>query len=161
MTRAIGIRQECQQDGIFLAALYASTRQSELAMLGWSAAEQDAFLRMQFDAQSRHYRGAFPAASYSIICVDGEPAGRLIVNRSDHEVRIVDVALLPDFRGTGIGGELIRRVLAEADTAGLPVRCHVLAGNSARRFWERAGFVAQGSDGAYLSMERPCATWQP
>jgi GNAT superfamily N-acetyltransferase len=160
MTRAIGIRPECQQDGNFLAALYASTRQSELAMLGWSAAEQDAFLRMQFDAQSRHYRGTFPAASYSIICVDGKPAGRLIVNRSDDEVRIVDVALLPDFRGNGIGGELIRRVLAEADAAGLPVRCHVLAGNGARRFWERAGFVAQGSDGAYLSMERQCATLQ-
>lgn len=161
MTRAIGIRPECPQDGDFLASLYASTRQSELAMLGWPAAEQDAFLRMQFDAQSRHYRSAFPAATRSIICVDGERAGRLIVNHRDDEVRIVDIALLPEFRGTGVGGELIRRVLADADAAGIPVRCHVLAGNRARRFWARAGFAEQESDGVYLAMERPCGTLQP
>jgi ribosomal protein S18 acetylase RimI-like enzyme len=160
MTRAISIRPECQQDNDFLASLYASTRQSELAMLGWSAAEQAAFLTMQFDAQSRHYRTAFPAASHSIICVDGELAGRLIVDRRDDEVHIVDVALLPEFRGAGVGAELIRGLLAEADAAGLPVRCHVLAGNRARRFWERAGFVAQDSGSAYISMERPCATLQ-
>jgi GNAT superfamily N-acetyltransferase len=158
MNRAIGIRPECQQDSDFLASLYASTRQSELAMLGWSAAEQDAFLRMQFDAQSRQYRSSFPDASHSIICVDGKPAGRLIVNRREDEVRIVDVALLPEFRGAGVGGELIRRLLADADTAGVPVRCHVLAGNRARGFWERAGFVALGFDGMHISLERPCET---
>jgi GNAT superfamily N-acetyltransferase len=113
---------------------------------------------MQFDAQSRHYRGSFPEASYSVICVDGTSAGRLIVNRCADEIRIVDIALLPEFRGAGIGRELVERLLAEADSAELPVRCQVLAGNKARRFWERLGFVPAETDGVYVPMERSCGT---
>ncbi len=113
---------------------------------------------MQFDAQARHYRGSFPDARHSVICVGGERAGRLIVNRSDDEIRIVDIALLPEFRGAGVGGWLVRRLLDQAEAGRLPVRCRVLAGNDARRFWERAGFVAQDEDGVYVAMERACET---
>jgi GNAT superfamily N-acetyltransferase len=89
---------------------------------------------MQFDAQTRHYRGSFPDAWYSVICVGGERAGRLIVNRSDDEILIVDIALLPAFRGAGVGGGLIRRLLEEAEAGRLPVRCRVLQGNDTRPF---------------------------
>ena len=148
-------------DGGFLLSLYASTRRPELAGLGWSETEEDAFIRMQFSAQTRHYRGSFPEATYSVICVDGEPAGRLIVSRSDDEMVLVDLALLPGFRRTGIGSGLVRCLLAEADAGRLRVRCHVRQGSDARRFWERAGFVAQGSDGVYVAMERPAGTRLP
>lgn len=145
------------EDGDFLLTLYASTRRPELTGLGWSAAREDAFIRMQFDAQTRHYRGSFPDAWHSVICVAGERAGRLIVNRSDGEIRIVDIALLPEFRGAGVGGLLVRRLLDEADAGRLPVRCRVLQGSDALRFWQRAGFIAQDGDGVYLAMERGCA----
>jgi ribosomal protein S18 acetylase RimI-like enzyme len=160
MSRAVSTRPERPvEDAAFLRAVYASTR-PELAGAGWSAAELDTFIRMQHDAQARHYLAAFPDAAQSVIAVDGEPAGRLIVNRCEDEIRIVDIALLPQFRNAGVGRELVTRLVVEADSAGLPVRCHVLAGNQARRFWERAGFVAQeqASDSVYLSMERPCPT---
>jgi len=163
MGRAISTRPErTAGDGDFLRAVYASTRRPELASLHWSAAEEDAFIGAQFEAQARHYRSAFPDASQSVVYVDGEPAGRLIVDRCDDEIRILDIALLPQFQNAGVGRELIRRLLDEADTVRLPVRCHVLADNRARRFWERAGFTAQepDSDGVYLSMERPCRTPQ-
>jgi GNAT superfamily N-acetyltransferase len=109
---------------------------------------------MQFDAQTRHYRESFPDATYSVICVDGEPAGRLIVNRAGDQILIVDIALLPEFRRTSIGTGLVRRLLEQADAGHLPVRC-VLHDSTARRFWEHAGFAAQGSDGVYVAMERP------
>jgi GNAT superfamily N-acetyltransferase len=141
-------------DGDFLLSVYASTRRPELTGLGWSAKQQDAFIRMQFDAQTRHFREFFPDATYSVICVDGERAGRLIVNRADDQIRIVDIALLPKFRRIGVGGRLVRRLLDQADAGHLPVRCHVLHGSAARRFWEHAGFVAQGQDGVYVAMER-------
>jgi GNAT superfamily N-acetyltransferase len=141
-------------DGDFLLSLYASTRRPELAGLGWSEKEQDAFIRMQFDAQTRHYRESFPNATYSVICVDGEQAGRLIVNRADDAILIVDITLAPKFRHIGIGGALVRRLLDEADAGRLRVRCHVLKNSDARRFWERAGFVAQADDGVYVAMER-------
>jgi hypothetical protein len=60
-------------DGDFLLSVYASTR-PELTGLGWPGHHHDAFIRMQFDAQTRHYRDSFPDAAYSVICVDGEPA---------------------------------------------------------------------------------------
>jgi GNAT superfamily N-acetyltransferase len=140
-------------DGGFLLSVYASTR-PELRGLGWLAEQQDAFIRMQFDAQARHYRESFPDAIYTVICVDGEPAGRLIVNRTDDQILIVDIALLPEFRRIGIGSGLVRRLLEQADAGRLPVRCHALHDSTARRFWEHAGFAAQGSDGVYLAMER-------
>lgn len=148
-------------DGDFLLSLYASTRRPELTGLGWSETEEDAFIRMQFSAQTRHYRGSFPDATYSVICVDGEPAGRLIVSRSDDEMVLVDLALLPGFRRTGIGSGLVRCLLDMADAGRLRVRCHVRQGSDARRFWERAGFVAQGSDGVYVAMERADGTRLP
>ncbi len=145
--------QRVPDDGDFLLSVYASTR-PELTGLGWSAEQQNAFIRMQFDAQTRHYRDSFPDATYSVICVDGEQAGRLIVNYADDQILIVDIALLPEFRRIGIGGGLVRRLLDQADASHLPVRCHVLHDSTARRFWERAGFSAQGRDGVYLAMER-------
>lgn len=141
-------------DGDFLLSLYASTRRPELAGLGWSETEADAFIRMQFAAQASHFRRAFPTAAYSVVCVDGERAGRLIVDRPGHEIIIIDLSLLPKFRGIGIGGGLVRRLLDEADADRLAVRCHVLRGSDARRFWERAGFLARDDDGAYVAMER-------
>jgi len=152
-----GIRPAClPDDGDFLLSLYASTRRPELAGLGWSQTQADAFIRMQFGAQASHFRAAFPRAAYSVVCVDGERAGRLIVDRSGHEIVIVDLSLRPEFRGVGIGGGLVRRLLDEADADRLAVRCHVLRGSDARRFWERAGFLARDDDGAYVAMERAC-----
>jgi GNAT superfamily N-acetyltransferase len=146
--------QRLPDDGDFLLSVYASTR-PELTGSGWPEKQQDAFIRMQFNAQTRHYRESFPDATYSVICVDGEPAGRLIVHHASDQILIVDIALLPQFRHTGIGIALIRRLLEQADAGHLPVRCHVLRDNTARRFWEHAGFNAQRSDGVYLAMERP------
>lgn len=147
-------------DGDFLLSVYASTR-PELTRLGWPEKQQDAFIGMQFDARTRQYRESFPDATYSVVCVDGEPAGRLIVNHAADQILIVDIALLPKFRRTGIGSGLVRRLLDQADADRLPVRCHVLHDSTARRFWEHAGFAAQGSDGIYVAMERTPRTPPP
>ncbi len=141
-------------DGDFLLSVYVSTRRQELTGLGWTEKQQDAFIGMQFDAQTRQYRESFPDATYSVICVDREPAGRLIVNHASDQILIIDIALLPKFRRTGAGSELVRRLLEQADAVHLPVRCHVLQDSTARRFWEHAGFTAQGRDGVYMAMER-------
>jgi GNAT superfamily N-acetyltransferase len=145
-------------DSDFLLSLYASTRRAELELLGWSEVAQNTFIHMQLDAQTRYYRESFPDARHYVICVDGERAGRLIVNRSETEMVIVDITLLPAFRRRGVGGDLVGALLEEADAEGLRVSLHVLQGSAARRFWERAGFVTSSGSGAYLAMERACAT---
>ena len=140
-------------DAEFLLSVYASTRAEELAVVPWTDTERDAFVRMQFDAQDRYYREQRPAAAFDVIVVGGAPAGRLYVDRSGDELRIVDIALLPAHRGRGVGALLIRRVLDEGSETGRPVTIHVERGNRARALYERLGFSQISTTGVYDLLE--------
>jgi GNAT superfamily N-acetyltransferase len=143
-------------DAEFLLAVYAGTRAEELAIVPWTDAEKDAFLRMQFHAQDRWWREQRPDATFDVILVDGEPAGRLYVDRRPEEIRIVDIALLPDRRAMGVGTLLIRRILDEGRASGRPVTIHVERGNRARALYERLGFRQIGTTGVYDLLEHGC-----
>jgi ribosomal protein S18 acetylase RimI-like enzyme len=123
----------------------------------WDDAQKDAFLRMQFDAQDAWWRENYAAASFDVIVVDGESAGRLYVHRGPSEIRIVDIALIPEHRGGGVGSRLLRELLAEADSAGKKVTIHVERMNPALRLYERLGFAVAEDKGVYLFLERPAA----
>jgi ribosomal protein S18 acetylase RimI-like enzyme len=139
--------------------VYASTRTEELAVVPWDDARKDSFLRMQFEAQDRWYREQMPDARYDVVLVEGAPAGRLYVDRRDNEVRIVDIALLPEHRSQGIGTSLLGELLREADAAGKSVTIHVERLNPALRLYERLGFSVAEDKGVYLFLERrPQAT---
>lgn len=146
------------EDDHFGLLVYASTRLPELAALGWAPDQIDSFVLMQHGAQTQHYRRHYRGAAWSVVMVAGEPAGRLIVARSDEEILVVDIALLPKYRSVGVGGIVVGRLLAEADESGIPVRCHVAQANPARGFWEHLGLVPTRVDGAHILMERQCAT---
>lgn len=124
----------------FLYRVYAGTRTEEMALVPWSDDEKEAFLRMQFNAQHTHYQKHFPDASYQVIERAGRPIGRLYVDRRTDEIRIIDIALLPEERGSGIGGALLQEVLEEAAACGLPVRIHVEKHNPALHLYHRLGF---------------------
>ena len=79
---AITLRPTRPDDHPFLCALYASTREQELAAVPWDAAQKAAFVRMQFDAQHAHYQEHYAGAAFDVILVDGQPAGRLYVDRA-------------------------------------------------------------------------------
>ena len=143
-------------DREFLYRVYASTRTEELAVVGWDEAQKDAFLRAQFDAQDRWYRDNYTRATFEVIAVDGEPAGRLYLHRGESEIRIVDIALLPEHRGNGVGSSLLRDLLTEADGAGKRVTIHVERFNPALRLYERLGFAVAVDKGVYLLFE-----WSP
>jgi len=153
---ALALRPIEPADRPFLLSLYASTRERELAAVPFTPAQRAAFLAQQFDAQSRHY-AQYPDTTFDVVLVDGEPAGRLLVGRWPRELRIVDVALLPPFRGRGIGTRLLAPLLAEADAGGLPLTIHVERGNPAQRLYRRLGFapVAEVAAGVYQRWERP------
>jgi len=121
----------------------------------WDDAEKDAFLRMQFDAQDTWWRENYADTTYDVVEVDGEPAGRLYVHRGEREIRIVDIALLPEHRGSGIGTSLLHDLLAEADALGKSVTIHVERLNPALRLYERLGFALAEDKGVYLFLERP------
>jgi GNAT superfamily N-acetyltransferase len=146
-------------DASFLRRLYASSR-PELGLVGWSSDQLEAFLEMQFGARERTYREQFPAADNLLVLAGGQPAGRLFVERARNEVRIVDIALLPEHRGTGIGSALITALQEEAAAAGLPLALHVETGNRAANLYRRLGFVIDAADSVYNAMRwlpRPVA----
>ncbi len=156
MSPAVRLRPITEADRPFLYRVYASTRQEELARTGWSEVEKQAFLNMQFEAQRRHYNQFFPDAEFQVIEIDGRAAGRLYLDRRVDEIRVVDIALLPEYRGLGVGGSLMRDILAEGTEKGLLVRIHVERENPAMRLYKRLGFAKIEEQGVYDLME-----WAP
>ncbi len=152
----VTLRPITEADRAFLYRVYAGTRADEMALLDWDLVQKEAFLRQQFEAQHRYYREQFRAARFDIIEQGGRDIGRLYVDRRDDELRIIDIALLPEARGAGAGGALMRDLLDEATAAGLPITIHVERMNRALRLYRRLGFVEIEDQGVYLLMR-----WSP
>jgi ribosomal protein S18 acetylase RimI-like enzyme len=149
----VALRAETAEDAGFLARLYASTRADELAVTGWDDATKEAFLAQQFRAQHDYYVANYEGASFDVILVGGKPAGRLYVMRSPDTFRVIDISLLPDHRGRGIGEGLMRSVIDEAGAAGTTVTLHVERHNRAITLYRRLGFEEIEDHGVYLLME--------
>jgi ribosomal protein S18 acetylase RimI-like enzyme len=149
----ISLRPITPEDDSFLARVYASSRAEELAITGWPEELKADFCRRQFDAQSAYYAANYPGASFQIIERDGWPVGRLYVARWEKEIRIVDIALLPEFRGSGIGTKLLRDLQNEARSTGKSLTIHVERFNRAMSLYQRLGFEQLEDKGVYLLME--------
>ena len=140
----------------FLAELYASTRREELEAVGWSDEEKRTFLQTQFEYQHRYYIEHYRTCQFLVIEQAGRPIGRLYVDRWPAEIRIVDISLLPEARGGGIGSALLRMILEEGAASRLPVSIHVEYNNPAKRLYERLGFRDVDTNGVYMLMR-----WSP
>ncbi len=140
----------------FLYRVYASTREAELTLTDWDDAQKESFLRMQFNAQHTYYQEYYPNSAFLVILADGEQAGRLYVDRWPDQIRVVDIAVLPQYRNAGIGTTLLKDLLAEGALSGKPVTIHVEQYNPALRLYNRLGFSRIGERGVYYLME-----WRP
>ena len=147
------LRPAGEADLDFLYLLYASSRADEMAILDWSNQQKEAFLRMQFDAQHQYYHEQFSTAKFDIIELDNEAIGRLYVDRRVDEIRIIDIALLPEYRGKGIGGEFMKSLIEEAVSSKLSVTIHVEHNNPAMHLYQRLGFRHIRDEGVYYFME--------
>lgn len=156
MDQTIRLRPEKPEDASFLFQLYASTRAEEMKLVPWNGSQKEAFLRMQFDAQTTHYHRHYPRASYDIILLGEHAIGRLYVYRDEEAIHLIDIALLPEHRGSGIGGRLLNDLLSRAAAERKPVRIHVERENPAMRLYTRLGFRKIEDQGVYYLME-----WTP
>lgn len=152
-THLIGLRAEVPEDESFLFQLYASTRQEELEQAGVPEAFRETFLRQQFMAMTQGYRTRFADGSWSVIELDGQAVGRMIVQESASEVRVVDLALLAEFRGLGIGSLLMRRLQISAQALGKPVRLRAFLGSRAESWYRRMGFSQLEEEGLRVHLE--------
>ena len=145
-----------EDDLAFAASVYASTRTEELAVTGWPDEVKQAFLDQQHQAQHNHYQSHYPGAEWLVVERGGAPIGRLYLQEGASDIRLIDIALLPEHRGAGIGAAIIDDLLAWARALGKSVSLHVEPNNPVRRLYQRLGFVAGSMAGAYQRMD-----WKP
>jgi ribosomal protein S18 acetylase RimI-like enzyme len=156
--RAVSLRPATEDDYEDLVRVYASTRAAELAQVTWwDDSQKLAFCRAQYDAQKEEYEARFPGAEYDVILLEGRTAGRIWVGRDEAEIRLLDIALLPEVQRQGVGAALVGALIDEARSTGKRLRHMVFVLNEgARRFYERLGFRVIGEFAGYLQME-----WSP
>jgi len=154
----IRFRRISDNDLPFLKQLYASTRQQEMDLVGWTSAQKDQFLKMQFEAQHSYYTEQFTEADFLVVEKNSEAIGRVYIDRREAEIRLIDIALLPPHRGLGLGTLLLKELLCEAGDLNLPLTIHVEKNNPAMQLYLRLGFVPVEDQGVYdLMMWKPAA----
>jgi ribosomal protein S18 acetylase RimI-like enzyme len=156
----VHLRAIYEEDLPRLFEIYASTRAEELVLVpDWPEEQKMAFLSQQFAAQHQYYQEFYKGAEFQVIELEQEVVGRLYVHwlYSPQEVRIMDVALLPAYRGRGIGSALIKAVQQKGAEMGKTVTIHVEYNNPALQLYQRLGFQKIGEfNTVYYLLE-----WKP
>lgn len=150
----ISFRKVNEDDFPFLRKVYRSTREEELSQANMSEDDKSRFIELQFNAQHTHYSQAYKNAEFNLILLDDKPAGRLYIWRTETQIRIMDIALLPNFQGKGVGSKILQSIIQESEKSGKKVTIHVEYFNPALRLYERLGFKKVDDSGIYYYMER-------
>ena len=150
----LALRPVNSNDEEFLLSVYHSTRAEELAQATWQPGQLEAFVKWQFELQRAEYQARYPDAEYDLILVDDRPAGRIWIGRDAEQIRLLDIAVLPEFQNRGVGTLLLRWLIEESKAANKTLRHMVFVlNNDAHRFYERLGFELIEDFGAYKHME--------
>jgi RimJ/RimL family protein N-acetyltransferase len=149
------LRPEREDDRDFRYRLFCDSRQPEFALLAPAAFEQ--VMTQQFHAQILSYLGRFPQARFDIIELCGEPIGRIVVDRPGAVLHLADQAIVPRWRGRGVGTAIVRALMDEAQAAGVPVRVEGASeSDPSLRLYLRLGFVPVETVPLYARLE-----WRP
>ena len=152
------------EDEPFLMRVYAGTRADELAVTKWDEVTRDAFIRMQYSAQARHYGAHWLDAEHAVVTVrqDGVAldVGRLWLDRRADAVHVLDISILPEWRSQGLGRRVLQHLMDEAKATSRTLTIYVEVGNTARHLYDRLGFQPDGQpDGVHQFMHwRPVTT---
>ncbi len=149
----ITLRPYTAADLPFIQAVYATSREMEMAVVPWTEEEKVRFLEMQCQAQLQHYEAQYQGAEHLIILKEGQAIGRLYIHRAAKEIRLMDITLLPAYRRQGIGSQIIGDLLRESEQTNRPVTLHVeIINPDAYRLYERLGFTAVNQQGIHIFM---------
>jgi GNAT superfamily N-acetyltransferase len=157
----VSLRPAAPEDSEFLINVYAASRADEMALVDWTDEQKLAFLTSQFNSQREQYLNRFPDSVCSVINFGGERVGRLWVARLPEQIRLLDIALLPQHQNKGVGGQLMRALIEESEATALPLRHMVFKLNPGGwRFYERLGFEPIEEYHMYIHLERRPASAQ-
>jgi ribosomal protein S18 acetylase RimI-like enzyme len=155
MRRDLALRASTSADRDFLLRVFQSTRTAEFVAAGFDTDTICSVLAQQFTMQNEYYRRHYPEGRFDIVVNGPHQIGRLYHDwHGRDEVRVIDIALLPEYRGAGIGTRLMKTIVAEAARRTLAVGLYVERDNPVRGFYRRLGFSAIGENGVYEQMRR-------
>jgi ribosomal protein S18 acetylase RimI-like enzyme len=135
-------------DREFLLRTYASSREIELSMIPWEDEQKRLFVEHQLDAQTSYYREKHPQATHDIILFKGDAAGRLYIDRTESEIAILDINVLPEFRRNGIATGIVSDLKAES--AGRSVRVYVEIFNPSQKLFAELGFTVESQTETHI-----------
>ncbi|WP_160147887.1 GNAT family N-acetyltransferase [Trinickia soli] len=151
------LRPAHDHDRGFLQAVFESTRADEFAQTGWDAERIAAVLAQQFSAQDAYYRQHYLRGRFDVIVQGATAIGRLYHDWCGSEARLIDIALLPAYRGAGLGGRIVRAFVARAAARAMPIVLYVEMNNPVQALYRRLGFEPIGENGVYVQMRRAVA----
>jgi ribosomal protein S18 acetylase RimI-like enzyme len=150
----IKLRPVEEKDDFFIETVYRSTREKELNFTNWAEQQKWAFIKMQSMAQLAEYKTKYPDAAFQIIIYKKKDAGRFYTWENENEIRLIDITLLPSFRGKGIGTFLLEALIKKSNKVQKKISLHVDPVNPALQLYLRLGFVHIKNNGRYYYMER-------
>jgi len=153
LSRGYSLRPETDDDIPFLMQLYGTTREQELATVDWTPEQKGAFVAHQFNAQRVHYRSQIAGCAFDVIERNGVPIGRLYLQERKTRLHIVDILLMPEHCGKGLGSEILKGLIERAGSKGKGVGIFVEKYNPALRLYRRLGFTEIQDTDIYLEME--------
>jgi GNAT superfamily N-acetyltransferase len=155
--KTLSLRPIQDEDLVVLSEIYGSTREEELKQVThWSDQEKQAFILQQFLAQHDYYQKNYIGAAFYLIFKNKTPIGRLYIHQNfqGNGIRIIDIAMLPNWRNKGIGSSILEDILTKATQLNKPVSIHVESFNPAKHLYERLGFEKiSETNGVYHLME--------
>jgi ribosomal protein S18 acetylase RimI-like enzyme len=156
LSRGLTLRRETDADLTFLMQVFAASRADELALVPWTEEQKRGFLNHQFGAQRKHYYAYFPDTAFDVIELNGKPIGRLYLDERETRVHVIDIALMPGSRDSGIGTALLIAIQDYARARGKGVDIFVERMNPAKSLYDRLGFKVVREEDVYLEMD-----WAP
>jgi ribosomal protein S18 acetylase RimI-like enzyme len=150
----IALRAATEADMDFLRGVFSSTRMQEFVSAGMPVEQAEALLVSQFSIQHAYYREHYPHGRFDIVMLGTSNIGRLYHDWHGDTVQLIDIALLPAYRGAGIGTRLMSAIVAEAARKHMPMRLYVEFDNPVRKLYRTLGFVSAGENGVYELMRR-------
>jgi ribosomal protein S18 acetylase RimI-like enzyme len=129
-----------ENDSEFFMELFSEIKGSELLLHSWPPTIREQLLSMQYRGFMKSIQEEYPNHEDFLILFQSKMAGRLQIEKNDSFFRIINISLMPDFRGKGIGSYILKNILKEANLRQIPVELDVDVSNPAFFVYQNLGF---------------------